>query len=541
MTRRPAGTVLPVLAAAVVVLATWLASHAGRRADAGVAPAAERGAPPVVLREPGPRELDRTVAAPLSVAPRGEAPEETVLVRGALTRVDERGAEYARGDGTLEITVWGTAVRGRRRHVTTVCVEDGRWEARLPLHVSRTYTRAVLSGIPLRELHAEEPMDGPAAGEVRVTGRAAYPARVSVIDAATLHDLGEVSIVALEPDDLRAHPGDLPAAIRAAASPLEIPPPAGSRKVYLVGAPGYAWGRVEWDHLVAAPRVVELQRAGAVVVRVEFDGPQADCVVALHAADETLYARAATRTAGPLRIEGVAPGAYRIALEPRSERLRAEVRSLAEVTATVARGAVVEAVLHAEMGERPDRLELAGRIRMSDAWGTGGPHLVLRALGPAAKWHMDTDGLLGGLAVERRGDAWVFRSSTAIADATYLLVESRTRFLREIRPVRGAPELELEIPDPLVVRIEVIDRVTRAPLAASRVAWLPPRDELPASCVPPPAWLAAGEQPGAFCARVPAWDRLDFEARAPGYAEAVATLRPAPGAPESLRIELDRR
>jgi hypothetical protein len=164
---------------------------------------------------------------------------------------------------------------------------------------------------------------------------------------------------------------------------------------------------------------------------------------------------------------------------------------------------------------------------------------VLRALGPAAKWHMESDGLLSAVEVERRGDAWSFRSGAAVADATYLLVEQRTWFLCEIQA--GVAERELEIPDPLAVRVEVLDRVTLEPIAASSVAWLPPApDDVPRPRASGPLWIEATEDPGVFRARVPAWASLDFEAQAPGYAEAIATLRPSPGSPLDLRIALDR-
>jgi len=175
---------------------------------------------------------------------------------------------------------------------------------------------------------------------------------------------------------------------------------------------------------------------------------------------------------------------------------------------------------------------------MPASWSAGGPHLVVRALGTTALRHLDTGGLLGGLEVSGAGDAWTFSSSEAVPGGTYLLLEQRTWTAREIRVAsRGTLDVELEVPAPVVVTVEVVDGASGAPLPACELAWLPP--PLPTGARPRasgPLWIEA-DGDGGFRARVPRLEALDFEARAPDGRTAGGALRPDAG-PARLRIAL---
>ena len=561
----PRRTLLPLAAGAVALAAlVWSAGRASQRASAaGVresrpedppgacAPEAaaagdELGAPELVASEPPPA---RTSAEP------GRVP-----VRGTLVLLDGDGREHLQGSGHFELAVWGASLtlqhaaelgpahagqreRLRRRQVTTVRVEDGRFEALLPAHDARRAANGWLDGRPLFGLEVLETEDGdPERLALRVTGRALFPARMSVVDSETGRELEDVSVVSIEPSDPRLHPGDLPATITDAASPLEIPALAGDRRSYLVGAPEHAWRRVEWNHDSAAFRVVELERAGAVVIDVDADCPLADCVLVLETSGGAACARLDAAAPLPRELSGVAPGAYRVALVPRASLVEAQVPQLADTALDVVAGGVAVAELHVRLGERPEPVLLAGSIRMSPSWSRGGPHLVLRALGRSALWHMHTDGLLGGVEVERQDDRWSFRSAQALAGATYLLTERRTGFVRaiEVGP-RGLGECRLEIPDPVAVRVEVVDRLTGAPIPESGLAWLPPGPAgVPHRVTSQALWIQPTERAGVFHARVPGWERLEFEAHASGYRAEVGTLLTSTGPASSMRIALER-
>jgi hypothetical protein len=214
------------------------------------------------------------------------------------------------------------------------------------------------------------------------------------------------------------------------------------------------------------------------------------------------------------------------------------VDGLAATPARVTAGATTDVDVRGALGERPEPVELSGRVHMPAAWSVGGPHLVVRALGTTVLWHLDTKGLIGQLEVTGSGDVWDFSSTRAIPGGTYLLVEQRSWTAREIRVgPRGALDEELLVPDPIFVRVEIVDGESGQPLPASELAWLPPAlptgERLRASS---PLWIEE-EGEGVFRTRVPRLDALDFEARSPGRATAVVTLRPDAG-PARLRIAL---
>lgn len=564
-----ASALLRIASAGAVILAAWLwlaSRDEQRRAEvvhdetsaerstsgrdrAALAP--DLGAHPGerILPSGEPRTESEPASAPVSV-----------LVRGTLVLADGAGARHPRGSGQFELSTWGPSLfapsaadvgeerpgvreRLRRRLVTSVEVVDGRWQVLLPEHTARRFAHGRLDGQPLFDLRAEELEDGdPGVIELRVTGRALHPARIFVVDAETLRELDGVTVVACEAGDPPVQVLEREPLIAAATSPLEIPAPDVDRRTYLIGAKGHAWQRLEWDHLTAGTsRVVELERAGALAVHVEGDCPREECVVTL-TIDGAPYARVAAAGPAPLRFPEVAPGAYRVALVPRAGLVEAQVPILAEAPAMVVAGEVAEVGLQAFLGARPQAVGLTGRIQMSSAWSVGGPHVVLRALGRSALWHMDTGGLLAGVQVQPQGGTWTFRSPAALAGGRYLLTERRTWFMREVEVgPRGSLDWPLEIPDPLTVLVEVGDRTTGATIPECELAWLPPTPAgMPQTIASGPLWITP-ERAGRFRARVPAWDRLEFEARAPGYAVALAELRPVSSAPVDLWIALDRR
>lgn len=557
--------------ALVLAAVVWFAGRTGQRASTDEAvPASPEPRLDALERkamaldpDAGASELrERSPAIDAAVDETGEP--GTVLVRGTLVVVDDGGHEHRDADGQFELVVWGKSVsmqhaaelapagaglreRLRRRHATTVQVEDGLWEAVVPRHTARGFENAQLDGQPLCDLAALELEGGdPAVIELSVTGHALYPARLSVVDGRTLRELEGVLVATAEPADPRLHPGDLVPVIADAVSPLEIPAPPVERRIYLVGAAGYAWERVDWSHRAPAFRVVELERSGTIAVDLATDWPLADCALAIDLLDGAIdlspYTRIGELSSPSQVIPGIAPGTYRVALVPRENLVQAQVASIAETTVTVSAGETARVALRAEVGTRPDVVGLAGVIRMSSSWSPGGPHLVLRALGPSALWHMETGGLLGGVVVDGEGSAWSFRSPAALAGATYLLTERRTGFLHviEVGP-RGAWKCELEIPDPVAVRVEAVDRATAEPVTACELAWLQPTPAgVGRSAASQSLWIHAADRPGAFDVRVPAWDELEFEVQATGYVAARATVRPRGGPSARLRIALDR-
>jgi hypothetical protein len=481
-----------------------------------------------------------------------------MLLRGSLILVDDAGHEHRREDGRFELLTWepsetsdeaaeaaqdrpGGRQRLRDRRVTAVEVRGGLFEVRMLPLAGRRITHAVLGGHPLFDVQVEElGSQDPAVVELRLTGRALYPARLRVVDRRSSSDLEGVQVVLLAADAPYRHPGDLAPILDGAVSPVVIEAPWVDRRTYLIGARDYAWQRVDWTHLSSADGVVPLERGGALTVDVLTDARLEDIRVTLTAIDAPEpHASIAAARSLPLLVEGIVPGEYWAALVPAASQVRTQATSLARARATVVAGETTAVVLQGLLGERPLEVPLSGSVRMSAAWSAGGPQVVVRALGRTALWHLGTGGFLGGLELEGEGDDWSFRSARAIAGGRYLLSERLTgsTLLIDVGPA-GAQGCRLDIPDPIELQVAVVDHETGLPMQGSELIWLPPAPD--DASAPSRLQVGATAHPGVFSVRVPAWERLEFEARAAGFRASRSTLRLGQDSNVGLRIALER-
>jgi len=481
-----------------------------------------------------------------------------VPLRGELVSIDARGRELPPADGELEVHVWmpsaqevGPSADGkdperrqslRDRQVLTLQVRQGRWETSLPAGASKRFARGRLGDRPLFDLQTVD--DAASGGAVRVTGRVLGPARLRVVDRSSQRDLDAVQVVRLEPGDSRAHPGRLAPSFAAQRSPLEIALSGVQRETWLIGAEGHAWQRVEWDALAEEERTVELEPGGSLAIDVLTQGEREERVVALSLPGESRsYVELPAAGELPITLDGVAPGEYVIALVPAPRAVRSEWPVLARSTALVIAGQTDTVVLSEPTTERPPTVELSGTLRMSPDWSPGGPHLLVRALGPTAFWHMATDGLLPGVELERRGaDAWGFRSDSALAGGRYVILECLSGFRREFEVgAAGATAGEIAIPAPLALEVEVVDDASGAPIAGCALTWSAAGAPDAASPSTSALRVDTSSEAGLFHLRVPQDERVELEARAEGYVSARTDLLASAQLSGKVRIALERR
>lgn len=523
---------LGVLVAAALALLAWLLlprpTVAG--SSTAVVPVAEvraaaSRAEPVMLREAASVERVEEPAPALSAtAVPGAAPQ---AVQGSVWTVDGAGREALLPHGRIELLVRESVERPRGRSRVSADVHLGLFEVELPGQATWSVAAVHAEGLRLERPRLQ------AEGErwvVRVDLLA--PLLLSVVDARTGHDLTGLHTLVLDRSAAR------PAIDTSQPSPLDSPielRAAAPGDVWWVGARGYAWARVE----PGAQRVA-LEPGASLAVEVVGDVQGVPLVLEVRPVGaERPELRTGWGHAARLELEGLTPGPCTVVLAPHDAAVRVQAAELAQAQVDLRAGQ--RSVVRLALSPLPERrrVRVSGRLAMSEAWSAGGPHLVLRGVGGTALAHSASGGRLAGLEVERVDGAWSFASDDVLPGGRYRIEELRSGFAHELEVGSdGAHGLELSVPDPVRVEIEVCDLSSGAPCPEADVTWLRPgtSGEILFWAAP---WLTRGNGPGRFVARVPAWPRLEFAARG---ADGVVQLRALDVGDEehaTLRIELD--
>lgn len=220
-----------------------------------------------------------------------EAPEE---LHGRLVVVDAEGVESRSESGTMRVFVQASA-SGGYSIAHTVEVEEGAWS--IPVrggidHVRELRVHEIRLGerTALREGDPYDPVEVRPGEPVVVRAQWKDVTLLHVVDAATGVSLDEIEIRlrSARSSSAHEHPGVLHEQVLVAsgASPIEVGP--GERRAsrtIFVGRPGYAW-RVVTLAPSGGERTVELERGGALRIRLERDEDTAPLMVRVYR-DET--------------------------------------------------------------------------------------------------------------------------------------------------------------------------------------------------------------------------------------------------------------
>lgn len=443
-----------LLAVAAVVVAVAAAIHWWPARDLVIEPAAKRAgeptealtehAPPEEVRAPAveaERHVDRAPATPSDESGRAvvdassaaKPPLDPKLTPGRIVLRDGDGREIPPGSGTLR----GFWIEGDGGFGTGwIPVVDGRFTVEIPAGRTLQPTHLELGGEHLllkrgsaSETGSRNLVAPDANGELVIEAERARPLRLHAVDAATRAELSRVSVYRSEgfPLEDTAHPGtasadDLladgqPSPITLALQNHDFP--MAKTTSLRVGAPGYAWSKVEIDYGRGGDVTVELAPGGAIDATISGDYPRAapsprPAAVELEGMDASEIASAIEALAGKNDVKGNAVLRIRqpyapppdeeefdleFALAKTKERIAAlsdEQRAMAFPDGVVPDDAALRALI-VQLRERAAKL--LERVEMSR---------LVAELVPAADGPTRIDGLAPGryFVTLEQGDHW---------------------------------------------------------------------------------------------------------------------------------------
>lgn len=525
----------------------------GERSEATLdeGPAAATGEDADVLRSsveataPPGAEADAVVGAPFDV-----------VLAGTVVVEELDGSLTYDASGSLNLVLWEENSGSHHE----VDVTDGKWrlEARLEEDGTYSYTdgkresNQAIGRVGVDEFDDEvraavrmdrkqEVMLGELAVVVEV--RRVGSLQLSVVDALTGAGLREVSVVAESRwgDGIVEHPGDgrdMEDLVVAEDSPVSIQPGtelAESGQVsVLVGAPGYAWKKVELDLASGGERKVQLERGGDLVVHFDRALERRDAELRLTSEERGHpIAMVNARGAGPFTFKGLPPGSYDVAVE--LGEWWSDQLALASDSVVIEAGGSATVTLVIEEAPVLTRAPFSGILIVPQAYGVTEPTLLAELAGVS---------LDGGDGYERaRGDqlrklegtsnAWSFDFGK-LQTGTYELrcygVEYQVKL--ELGP-EGATNYRFEIPEPVQVCVTVRDVDTGEPADIDALYW---------HYEPPGGWSggmsqSATREPGQsdFCFTVPPGS-IGLSHGGEDYVHASETFEAFPGARFTLEL-----
>jgi hypothetical protein len=517
------------------------APAAGERADlesatnAALEPAREAQRDAIGQHEAPPQE------EPADVAPAPVAAAQPI--EGVLRVTDEEDRDHDDLDGSFLLTA------DDEREGRTIAVHAGRFATELRVEVPYRVERIVAGERAAVPLDYELPRRG-AEGEWEVVARWVRPTVLVITAADTGLELGGIDLLEGSSDG-----GCQPSALddahwlaRDATSPIRLTDPsaeevvAGTRTLH-ARAPAYAWGCVVVPEALGGEFRLALVPAGALEIHVSGqDESVAKARLRLrpvgHETDDPSHdEELGERTT--FVLESLEEGRWIVTLEL-GHRWRWP-RTVAREEVEVRRGGRASVELLVRPVEEPELVPLAGRVRASRAWSFRELSVTAELLdepprGSATNFRSVT------LGEPRNRDeepaVWEWSMPGVQAGRWSVSLPRLGLGLAVDVPAQGRTDVEIAVPDPVEVAVELRERGSERPVPDARLGWMPPR-----------SWCDVGgmlfdseaRSPGSVSFRAPAgpvelwcfaerhrFVRETIEARAP-RTEHVLRLDPACG------------
>jgi hypothetical protein len=436
-------------------------------------------APAAAARRSGVESAPGAAAAP--PAHPASAPEVGARIDGRLRVLDEHDRSHEDLDGTFVLTAEDEH-EGR-----TIAVRGGRFGAELRAGIEYRVEDVRAGGRPAVPTEYAQPRRN-AAGDWEVTARWARDTVLTVVSADTGVELAGIDLLEDAGRDGGCQPAELERAdwlARDARSPITLPlrddetVEAGTRILH-ARAPGYAWGCVRVPASLGGAFRLALERGGSLEVRVEAqDASAAEAFLRLRrAGDEDGDPRVSERLdeRATLVVDGLEAGTWVATLELGHRWRWPQVLARAEAAVTADRHASV--TLRVPPVDEPVLVRMSGRVRAGRAWGfrelaltaelldapprgSARRFLNARVAAPRAEaeepavWEWELDGVQPG------------RWSVDLP----LLGLGRAVDV----PLLGLADVELVVPDPVDVSVELRERGSGLAVPDGRLAWTPPR------------------------------------------------------------------
>ncbi|HTF89960.1 MAG TPA: RNA polymerase sigma factor [Planctomycetota bacterium] len=216
----------------------------------------------------------RAEAAQSDPTPVAASGDDTIEVRGTVVIVDEQGVERRSESGTVLASFGTQAKRGQTRPLDFT---KGAWSLRIGRGDSLGFYKLVAS--EREALLAEDSRFlQPGSEPIEVRGRWLKRGRLRVVDAATKRELRDIELRYSDDRHVNwewVHPGDSiekMSLLRFVSSPVDLPERLKFTPYWLHVA-GYAWLRVDFDHLVGGERTVELLDPASISVTITGTPP----------------------------------------------------------------------------------------------------------------------------------------------------------------------------------------------------------------------------------------------------------------------------
>ena len=491
--------------------------------------------------------------APRPAPTEPEAAESSERIEGVLRVFDELDRCHEDLDGSFLLSAEDERVDEWR----TIEVNDGHFAADLRTGVEYTADDVRADGRRAVPLSFHQPRRNER-GAWEVAARFARETVLTVVAADTGLELAGIDLVELSNGSESCIPGALDQAqwlARDARSPITLPLPAevdeegeplfleSGARILHARAPGYAWGCLNAPESLGGEFRLALVPGGSLEIRVVgLDASVAEAVLRLRRAgseDEAPVYEAPLEERTTVVLDGLEAGAWVATLELGHRYRWPRVLARGEIEVPAGAHAVLE--LRIEPVEEPRLVAMSGRVIASRAWGFTDLDVTAELLdepprGSAQRWLRAT--------VDAPRDAhedpavWEWTLEGAQPGKWSVELPKLGVGLPVDLTLQASTDVELVVPDPVELSVELRERGTDLPVPDGHPAWIPAR---PWTDVGGALKEAEMVGLGRFTARVPAgpielWcfsDRHRFVreelALAPPRVERVVRLDPACG------------
>ncbi|MEM8883313.1 MAG: hypothetical protein AAGD14_04530 [Planctomycetota bacterium] len=435
-----------------------------------------RDAPSPTPRSPEPRTeaIDDAAAPPpefgretFDAVSAGGATGARRTLSGDLSVQESDGSMLRELDGTLTLLLW----RGGQGRWHEVDVRGGKWSVafvegqEISAAKGRLAKRAIAPDLPRQPI--------PKTRHLSIVARWSLPSTLEAIDAETRRPIGAFELVKRNEwrgwDARAIHPGarnDVTVLAAAARSPYSFPESTEENAVYWVRAEGYAWQRIEVNHVVGGERTIALARSGSLRVEVVDLEPDAKLHVRLRSTEGRMRAEATARPQTSIEFDDVRPGRYLVRLErgvwaarhPPLDEIEVEVRpgNASQVTLRAAEAAKTGAVI-----------QVGGTLRFLGDWRPSAPKVRVsgspREIGSEATITRQANGIW-------RWDASIARTPTARAYVSWHGTNACHLEFPLEGIENGTQDAVLEVPAPADVVLRLRDGEDD-PIELSQLEW----------------------------------------------------------------------
>ncbi|MBI1850681.1 MAG: sigma-70 family RNA polymerase sigma factor [Planctomycetes bacterium] len=484
---------------AILAIVFWHSSPSPKLESTAGASRSRFTAAPTVAASPNVDAAKTPASSPVADAPASSpeasakppASESKVRLSGTIVVTDSSGAEYSLESGTFEIS----ASDGYTMPQGSATVERGSWSTTIARRPELTIFNIRLGGRAAVWDDDGRWVPFPESGVLEIRAHWPKPTMLHVRSAADRRELDDVELVAGPPPDnlCFSHPGPFNEDAvfgRALVSPIRLNdrvvgnwPGSNNllgRSWIFARCRGFGWGRAEIDLATGGDVFIDLRAGGDLEITFTGPGNRDHCCLRLWSGESTEgmpWGQFPIPAAPRLTIDSVPAGHGVVRALLGDFGWTTPVLASADVDVVAGSTTTVSLVL----GARPEvrKVALAGTVRVPRALAKG--HMQIGAVPLATP----LDGSLPGQAValistQSDDDSVIYPFEfKAVQPGRYKLQleQPPAAFFVDVGD-EGKRDIDLVVPEPAHVIVEVVDAVTAEPIPEADAAWTgkPPGD-----------------------------------------------------------------